>query len=128
MNFRPSLLCAALLVMSFGNALSADRFIYEVNAFQEALAADKPVLIHVTAPWCAVCKAQKPIVAALAAQPEYTALTIFDVNFDTQKDALRHLKVQQRSTLVIYKGKVEMARAVGITQREAIEALMKKAL
>jgi hypothetical protein len=44
MNFRNPFLCAALLVMSIGNSLAADRFIYEVNVFQKALAAGKPVL------------------------------------------------------------------------------------
>lgn len=126
-------LFAATLLMtsittSTGTALAADRYTYDVKTFEETLAAGKPILVHVTAPWCGVCKVQKPIVAALAAQPEYTTLTIFDVDFDTQKDALRHLNVQQRSTLVIYKGKAETARAVGITQREAIAALMKNAL
>ena len=63
-----------------------------------------------------------------AVRPEYKDLTIFDVDFDTQKDALHALKVQKQSTLVIYKGKTEVTRAVGITRREAIETVMKKAL
>jgi thiol-disulfide isomerase/thioredoxin len=128
MNVRNLCLGAALLVMSIGDALAADRFPYDAKAFAEALAAGKPILVHVTAPWCAQCKAQKPIVAALAARPEYAALTIFDVDFDTQKDALRDLNVQKQSTLVIYTGKAEADRAVGITRPEAIEALMRKAL
>ena len=53
---------------------------------------------------------------------------IFDVDYDTQKDALRPLKVRMESTLVVFKGKTEVARAVGITRREAIEKLMRKAL
>ncbi len=61
-------------------------------------------------------------------QPAFEALTIFDVDFDTQKDALRELKVLKQSTLVAFKGSTETARAVGITKREAIEALVKKAL
>jgi hypothetical protein len=50
------------------------------------------------------------------------------VDFDTQKEALHRLNVQKQSTLVVFKGKVEVARAVGITSREEIDALMKKAL
>ena len=128
MNPRHLVLVAAVLVLGTINAFAADRFVYEAKAFQAARDAGKPILVHVTAPWCGECKAQKPIVAALAQQPEYKELTIVDVDFDTQKDALRALNVQKQSTLVIYKGETEVTRAVGITRREAIEAVFKKAL
>jgi thiol-disulfide isomerase/thioredoxin len=128
MNFRNLFLCAALLAASIANAAAAERFTFEPKAFQAALDAGRPTLVHVTAPWCAECQAQKPIVAALAQETAYKDLAIFDVDFDTQKDALRQLKIQTQSTLVIYKGRTEVARAVGITRREAIEDVMKRAL
>jgi len=128
LNLRNLVLVASLFMLSAVNAFAAERFTYELEAFQAALNAGKPILVHVTAPWCPECKAQKPIVAALAERPEYKGLTIFEVDFDTQKDALRGLRVQKESTLAIYKGKAEVARAVGITKREAIETLMKRAL
>lgn len=128
MNRRALLLSCTLLVIGTASAGAAALLTYEPNAFQSALNAGKPVLVHVTAPWCGECRAQKPIVAALAKTPEFKSLTIFGVDFDTQKDALRQLKVQKQSTLVVFKGKAETGRAVGITGREAIETLMKKAL
>ena len=128
MSIRTLVVCAALLLTTITNALAADRFVYEGKAFQAALDAGKPILVHVTAPWCGECQAQKPIVAALAAQPEYAHLTIFDVDFDTQKDALRALKVQTQSTLVVFKARAEVTRAVAITKRDAIEAVVKQAL
>lgn len=128
LNARNLFLCIALLAANITSAVAADRFTYEPKAFQAALDAGRPILVQVTAAWCAECKEQKPIVAALAEEPAYKDLTIFEVDFDTQKDALRQLRVQKESTLVIYKNKAEVARAVGITRRGAIEALMKKAL
>jgi thiol:disulfide interchange protein len=128
MNFRSLLICAAAFAISIASASAAERHAYEGAAFRSALESGKAILVHVTAPWCVECKAQKPIVAALTAQPEYKDLTIFDVDFDTQKEALRALNVQTQSTLVIYKNKAEMTRAVGITRRDAIEAVLKKAL
>lgn len=121
-------LCIAALALGAPSAHAAERLTYDAKAFQAALEAGKPILVHVTAPWCGECKLQKPIVAALATLPEYSGLTIFDVDFDTQKDALRALKVQTQSTLVIYKAKGEVTRAVGITRRDAIEAVLKQAL
>jgi len=121
-------LTAAVLMLSAVNALAADRFVYESKKFQDTLAAGRPILVHVTAPWCGECKQQKPIVAALADEPAYKALTIFDVDYDTQKEALRELRVQKQSTLVVFKDKAEAGRAVGITKRDAIEAAVKKGL
>lgn len=118
---------AAILVASVAAAAAAERLVYDATAFEAALGSGKPILVHVTAPWCGECKLQKPIVAAIAAQPEYAGLTIVDVDFDTQKDALRRLAVQKQSTLVVYKNGIEQARAVAITRRDAIEALMRNA-
>jgi len=55
-------------------------------------------------------------------------LTIFDVDFDTQKDALQQLKVLKESTLIVYKDRAEVGRATGITKPAVIESLIRKAL
>src|SRR6476660_3333599 len=125
---RTVLLAIAALPMAAASADAAERRRYESASFRTAVESGHAILVHVTAPWCAECKLQKPIVEAITAQPEYVGLTIFDVDFDTQKDALRALNVQTQSTLVVYRDKAETARAVGITQRGAIEALLRKAL
>lgn len=128
MNVRHLLIATAIFLLGALNAFAANRITYEEKAFQTALDSGKPILVHVTAPWCGECKKQKPIVAALEKDPKYAELTIVDVDFDTQKDALRALKVQKQSTLIVYKDKVEVGRAVGITKRKSIEALFNKAL
>jgi thiol-disulfide isomerase/thioredoxin len=110
------------------NAHAVDRQRYEADAFQTALEAGKPILVHITAPWCNECRAQKLVVAALAEKPAFKDLTIFDVDFDSQKDALRQLHVLMQSTLVIFRNKTEVGRATGITKPDAIESLVKKAL
>jgi thiol-disulfide isomerase/thioredoxin len=128
MKTRSLLLAAAVFLLTSAHALAADRFTFESKKFSETLATGKPILVHVTAPWCGECKRQKPIVAALAEEPAYQNLTIFDVDFDAQKEALRELNVQKQSTLVVFKDKAEVGRAVGITKRDAIEAVVKKGL
>jgi thiol-disulfide isomerase/thioredoxin len=128
MMTRRFVLAAAILLSGTFDVLAADRHVYEQRAFEAARDAGKHILVHVTAPWCGECQLQKPIVAALTQQSEYADLAIFDVDFDSQKDALRALNVQTQSTLLIYKNKTEVTRAVGITRRDAIEDVLKKAL
>ena len=93
-------------------------------AFEAAQKAGKPILIDVFAPWCPVCKAQAPTLAALPAVPEFKGLTVFSVDFDTQKDVLRGLGVQKQSTLIVFAGPKETARSVGDTDPDSIRKLV----
>jgi thioredoxin 1 len=80
---RRALLCGvAVVIMRATTAYAADRLPYDAETFQAALEAGKPILVHVTAPWCGECKLQKAIVARLAERSEFKDLTIFDVDFD----------------------------------------------
>jgi thioredoxin len=128
MKLRSLILAAAILTGGALHVEAAEHVAYTPAVLQAAVESGKPVLVHITAPWCGECKLQKPIVAALAQEARFDGLTIVDVDFDTQKDALQTLKVAKQSTLVVFKGKAEVARATGITKRDAIEAVLSKAL
>jgi thioredoxin 1 len=101
---------------------------FDQATFEAAKTSGKPVLVEVTAPWCPTCKAQKPILSELKAQPRFKDMTVYEVDFDSQKDALRALNVQMQSTLIVYKGGQEVGRSTGETAKPAIEALLAKAL
>lgn len=96
--------------------------------FEAAKASGKPVLVEVTAPWCPVCKAQKPILSDLKAQSKFKDMAVFEVDFDSQKDALRALNVQKQSTLITYKGGQEVGRSTGDTSKASISDLLNKAI
>lgn len=101
---------------------------FTASAFDAAVASGKPVLVEVSAPWCPTCKAQKPILSGLSAKKEFAGFAVFEVDFDSQKDALKKLNVQRQSTLIVYKGKAEAGRSTGDTDAASIEALLKKGI
>lgn len=101
---------------------------YSQKAFDAAQAASKPILLHITAPWCPTCKAQKPILSKLEAMPKFKDLVVLNIDFDTSKPLLRKLHVVQQSTLIVYKGKQEMGRSTGDTNPASIESLLAKAI
>ena len=109
-------------------SFAADRVPFDQKTFEAAQGTGKSILVDVSAPWCPTCRAQKPIVEKLSLLPEYKDLTIFDVDFDTQKDVLRNLQVQRQSTLIVLKGAKEIDRSVGSTDPSAISDLLKKAI
>jgi thioredoxin 1 len=109
-------------------ASAAETQPYNAQAFAAAQKAGKPILVEVSAPWCPICKTQKPILAKLGEQARFKDLMIFDVDFDTQKDVLRRFDARMQSTLIAFKGETETGRSVGETQPEWIESLVEKTL
>jgi thioredoxin len=101
---------------------------YTPQAFAAAQAAGKPILLHITAPWCPTCKAQRPILSKLEATPKFKNMVVLDIDFDTSKPLLRKLHVAQQSTLIVYKGKTEVGRSTGDTDAASIAALLGKAI
>ncbi len=122
------ILSIASLVVADVRPASAHNGDEIIPGFDDALKAGGPVMIHVTAPWCEVCQAQKPIVASLLASSDFKNMKKFDVDFDTQKEILARFHVQMQSTMIVYKGGKEVDRQTGQTDPAAIEALLREAL
>ncbi len=97
-------------------------------ALGTAQKAGKLILVHVSAPWCPTCRAQKPIVEDLTGKAKFKDFVVLDIDFDSQKDVLRTLNVRAQSTLIVYKGASEIGRSVGDTNPASIEALLAAAL
>ena len=101
---------------------------YDAKALAAAQAAGKPILLHITAPWCPTCRAQKPILSKLEALPRFKDLVVLDIDFDSQKALLRTLRVSQQSTLIVYKGAHEVGRSTGDTDAASMETLLAKTI
>ena len=98
---------------------------YDAKSFAAAQAAGKAVVIDVTAPWCPTCKAQHRVFDELKGKPELAEVTIYEVDFDSQKDVLKSFKVVNQSTLIAFNGTHETGRVAGETKVDAIEWLLK---
>ena len=63
----------------------------------------------------------------LSTEPEFSAVRVFRVDFDSSKDLLREWKVGQQSTLIAFKGKVERLRSSGDTEVAALRKIFEAA-
>ena len=93
------------------------------QAFHDAQAKGRPVLIDAHADWCPVCRAQAPTIAAISKDPAYDKLLILMLDYDKQAAEKHELGVRQQSTLIAFKGAKETGRAVGVTDVAQIKAL-----
>lgn len=117
-----------MLVATFGVAWAdgVEPKQFSSAAFDDALKSGKPVLVEISAPWCPICKTQKPIIRSLLTLPKYKEFSAFDIDFDSGKADVRRLGATVQSTLIVFKTSKEVGRSVGETQSEWIEDLLDK--
>ena len=123
---RSVLLLVAGMVVS-GALLSAERPFNDAE-FDAAQRAGKPVLIAVHADWCPTCRVQEEALWELLARKQFAGISVFRVDYDLQKAALKRFGVRAQSTLIVFKGKKEVARSIAQTDRDAIAADLAKSL
>jgi len=116
-----ALVAAALLVFS---VVSHAAELFDDQSFKQAQAAGKTILVDVTASWCPTCRQQRPIVEQI--EKEKPNLVVYEVDFDTAKDTLKRFRVQQQSTLIVFKGSKEVGRSTGDTDPARIRALVRQ--
>jgi thiol-disulfide isomerase/thioredoxin len=128
---RFTLVAATLVAVLLGFALpsvAGERQPFDATALAAEQKAGKSIVVHVSAPWCPTCKAQKPILDKLGADPAFKDFVIFELDFDTGGSALKALNARSQSTLIVFKGEKETGRSAGDTNAESIAALFKTAL
>ncbi len=122
-----ALFAIAFACLSAGPA-AAETATFTPAAFEAAQKAGEPILIDISATWCSTCKAQALILNKLFSGPKFKDFHVFDIDFDSQKDAMRRFGAQDRATLIVFKGSKEMGRSVFDTNQPSIEALLGKGL
>lgn len=129
MPHRRALLVLPLLAALLpGAARAAQRQPFTDAAFEAARAAGRPILIEVFAPWCPTCRAQRPHIDAVAADPLMAQAVLLTVDFDGQKAVLQRFGVRSQATLIAFRGSEERGRATGVTDPRAIRELLFRAL
>jgi thioredoxin 1 len=124
-----SVFSATLLVVASSFAAQAgERKAFDSAGFAAAQKAGKPILVDISATWCPTCKQQRPIIDGLLKEPAYNDLTVFDVDFDSQKDVVRLFGANMQSTLIAFQGNTEKVRSVGDTNPETIGHLLQTTL
>lgn len=125
---RRAIALAFALVAIPGAAFAAGLAPFGSANFEAARKAGAPVVLHIDASWCPTCRAQKPILAKLLAEPRFKGVAAYAVDYDGEKDFMRQIGAMDRSTIVVFKGGKEIARSTGDTSEAKIAATLEQAL
>jgi thioredoxin 1 len=94
-----------------------------MNAFNEIIKGDQPVLVDFYADWCAPCRMMAPILEQVAGDMQ-GKVKILKVNVDKNRDAAMKYGIQSIPTLMLFqKGEIKW-KGVGVIQADQIKQIV----
>ncbi len=110
----------AALVLTVGTLNAQGREAFTEERFEVLQAAGELVLLSVHADWCGTCARQVDILSAFPEKHPNTDLYVLVVDFDKQKEWVRHFGAPSQSTLVLFNGEERVWFSVGETDEDEI--------
>lgn len=96
-----------------------------MNSFNEAIKADKPVLVDFFATWCGPCKMMAPILQDVKAAMG-DKVSIIKVDVDKNAEVSAHYQVQGVPTLMLFrKGELKW-RQSGVMQSKQLQEIISR--
>lgn len=119
---------AALVMIAPAFAQQGAWQTYSKAAFDRAMQAGQPVIVHVHADWCPTCKRQQPILRQISQAGQLNGVMTLTSSFDNDKAFNQANRVTSQSTIIVFKGGKEVGRSTGATDANAIRTLVGQAL
>ena len=106
-------------------AKAADKYTtFTVDAFKNAQRSGKILVVNSYEPWCWSCRKQDKVLEQ--AKQEFKNVVFLTYQQGKNKKIAEMLKINFRSTIVIYKGNDEIERLIGQTDKKTIFESIKK--
>lgn len=125
-NFRLMSLALGMASLAATSASAFQVQAYSKPAADAAIAAGKPVVLEIYAPWCGACLMQSSTVESLKTRPEFKDIAFYRVDYDNQKDVVQALNTP-RATFIAYRGGKEVGRMSWSPSEEDIAKILLKA-
>ena len=115
-----------LLISS--NAFSAEghKSNFTIQKFEKAKKNGETVVVTAWAKYCGTCKKQKVVLDQ--AEKDFNDVLFLYYNHPKMKDIAKYLKIDYRSTILVYKGDKEVSRTIGQLDKSVIYSNIKKAI
>jgi thioredoxin 1 len=112
---------------SEGSSIEASPLTLTDENFDEVISKHKLVFVDFWAPWCAPCRMIAPMVEELSR--EFAGKIVFGkLNTDENPQTAMKYMISAIPTLILFKNGAEAERIIGVTPKQAIEAVLRKHL
>ena len=119
----------ALFILTATPALAGKEFApYDKAKLEAAIKSGAPVVVHVHAEWCPICRRQVMVLDELFSDPKFAAFQGIRVNYDKDRDFISAYKVKRQANILVFKGGKEIARVDYDPDEKRIRAAIDHAL
>ena len=109
------------------NVLSFDKVTnFDLKKLIDTQKSGKTIVVHSWNKYCSTCAAQFKVFDQALKDFKNVEFMFYEQN--KNKDIARSLGIQYWTTIVVYKGKDEIAREIGLTNKNQIYELIKKGI
>ena len=112
----------AALLLTIGSLAAQEKEAFSEERFQALQAEDALILIDVYADWCPTCAAQQEVLASFKEKHPDVGLHVLTVDFDDQKEWVKHFKAPRQGTFILFRGEEQIWYAVAETREAEIFA------
>src|SRR4028118_70010 len=96
-----------------------------MNAFQELIHSDKPVLVDFYADWCGPCKAMTPVIKEVAQSTQGSARVV-KIDIDKNRDAAQAYAISGVPTFILFKNGQILWRHSGTIDKNSLISVIRK--
>ena len=106
---------------------AADKYTnFSLSSLEKAKASGKTVVVNSYEPWCWSCRKQDKVL--IGAKDEFKDVVFLTYQQGKHKNIAQALNISVRTTIVVFKGKKEVARIIGQTGKTEIYSAIKKGI
>jgi thioredoxin 1 len=120
-------LLAAFTLLAFP-ATARDFTPYQQASFQTAVQSGAPVVVHVHAAWCSVCRRQTAILDEIFKDGALAKVQTVRVNYDQDRDFINANGIRRQGNILVFRNGKEVARVDFDTNANRIRAAIDRAL
>lgn len=95
-----------------------------LKTVQEAIKNSPSAVVAFHSASCGTCKVQKPRLQTLLLKDQNTGIKNIFLDFDSETEVRKDLKVAYPSTIIVFKNGSEVARVTGVTDENELQKIL----
>ena len=123
-----TLFATVMLFVLCAPALALEKEKFTMERFEALQQEGAVIMVDIFATWCPTCARQQEVIADYRANNPDKVFHILEVDFDSQKEWVRHFRAPRQSTILLYAGAEQFWYSVAETRPEVIAAEIDKAV